>query len=149
VSRFEVLAYRPPLAFFAMEISSGGYVRSIAHEMGQLLGCGAHLAGLRREQAGEFTLEDAVTLETLAGWAVAGTLEAHLPHPRTLLPQMPAVTVDEGTAGRIRNGMACNLPEYSQSPLVKIFTSQRGLLAIGRRVAGTLVQPTIVLGGPD
>jgi tRNA pseudouridine55 synthase len=45
--------------------------------------------------------------------------------------------------------MACNLPEYSQSPLVKIFTSQRELLAIGRRVAGTLIQPMVVLAGAN
>ena len=49
-------------------------------------------------------------------------------------------------AGRLRNGLASNLPEFSQSPLVKIFTSQRDLLAIGKRVAGTLIQPTVVMG---
>jgi tRNA pseudouridine55 synthase len=149
VRRLDILSYKPPLAFFDIEVSSGGYIRSLAHEMGQQLGCGAHLASLRRVQAGEFTLEDAVTLEKLEAWASAGTLEGHLPHPRMLLPQVPAVTVDATTAGRLRNGMACNLPEYSQAPLVKIFTSQRELLAIGRRVAGTLIQPMVVLGGTD
>jgi tRNA pseudouridine55 synthase len=56
------------------------------------------------------------------------------------------VTVDEHTATRLKNGMACNLPEYSNALFVKIFTGQRELFAIGRRVAGTLMQPMAVLG---
>ena len=146
VRRLDLLRYEAPLAYFDMEVSSGGYIRSIAHDLGQRLGCGAHLASLRRVQAGEWTLKQAVTLDDLSAWAAEGTMEAHLPHPRTLLPQMPAVTVDAITAGRLRNGMACNLPEYSAAPLVRIFTSQRDLLGIGRRIAGTLMQPMVMLG---
>jgi tRNA pseudouridine55 synthase len=59
---------------------------------------------------------------------------------------MPAVTADEATVGRIRNGMQVNLPEYSAAPLVKIFEGQRELIAVGRRVAGTLFQPFVVMG---
>ena len=146
VRRLELQRYEAPLAYFDMEVSSGGYIRSIAHDLGQRLGCGAHLASLRRVQAGEWTLEQAVTLDDLSAWAAESTMEAHLPHPRMLLPQMPAVTVDAITAGRLRNGVACNLPEYSAAPLVRIFTSQRDLLGIGRRIAGTLVQPMVMLG---
>ena len=57
-----------------MSISAGGYVRSVAHELGQDLGCGAHLSSLRRTQAGVFTLADAHTLEELE--ALAGDLDA-------------------------------------------------------------------------
>ncbi len=146
VRRLELQRYEAPLAYFDMEVSSGGYIRSIAHDLGQRLGCGAHLASLRRVQAGEWTLEQAVTLDDLSAWAAESTMEAHLPHPRMLLPQMPAVTVDAITAGRLRNGVACNLPEYSAAPLVRIFTSQRDLLGIGCRIAGTLVQPMVMLG---
>jgi tRNA pseudouridine55 synthase len=73
-------------------------------------------------------------------------VEALLPHPRTILPEMPAVTVDERVAGRIRNGMQVNLPEFSDAPLIRVFTGPTELLAIARRVAGTLAQPTVVLG---
>jgi tRNA pseudouridine55 synthase len=68
-----------------------------------------------------------------------------MPHPRTILPEMPAVTADEQTVGRIRNGMQVNLPEYSGAAMVKIFEGQRDLVAVGRRVAGTLFQPFVVL----
>ncbi len=78
--------------------------------------------------------------------ANAGEIEARLPHPRTILPEMPSVTVDEQTAGKLRNGMQVNLPEFSEAPLVKVFTSPTEMLAIAKRVAGTLMQPIVVMG---
>lgn len=146
VRHFEILAYRAPDASFAVEVSSGGYIRSIAHDLGQQAGCGAHLASLCREKAGTFTLQQAATLEQITEWMREGNLAGKMPHPRLLLPDLPSVTIDVGTAMRLRNGMACNLPEYSAAPLIKIFTSQNNLFAIGRRVAGTLMQPMVVLG---
>ncbi len=146
VHRFEILDYVFPDAAFHVEVSSGGYIRSLAHELGRAAGCGAHLASLCRVQAGEFSIEQAVTLEQIAGWVREASLLEHMPHPRLLLPQIPCVTVDSGTALHLRNGMACNLPEYSTAPFVKIFTGQRDLFAIGRRLAGTLIQPMAVLG---
>ena len=133
-------------AEFTIRISSGGYVRSVAHDLGKVLGCGAHLARLRRVAAGPFTLAQALTLEELSDQAAAGTLEQRLPHPRTLLPELPATTADLWVAGRLRNGNAVNLPEYSTAPLAKVFAGQRDLVAIVRRVAGTLFQPIVVLG---
>jgi tRNA pseudouridine55 synthase len=133
-------------AEFTMRISSGGYVRSVAHDLGQKLGCGAHLARLRRTAAGPFTLQQALTLEEICRLAAAGTLEQSMPHPRTLLPDLPATTADEWSAGRLRNGNTVNLPEFSTAPLAKVFAGQRHLVAIARRVAGTLFQPVVVLG---
>jgi len=145
VDAFTIESVDGEVASFAMRISAGGYVRAIAHAMGQMLGCGAHLASLRRTQAGPFGLEQALPLSDVEALGAAGELEERMPHPRTLLPAMPAVTADEATVGRIRNGMQVNLPEYSHAPMVKIFEGQRELIAIGRRVAGTLFQPFVVL----
>jgi len=128
-----------------MHVSAGGYVRSVAHELGAMVGCGAHLSSLRRTQAGPFTLDHSITLEALKSLTPA-EIEARLPHPRTILPELPSVAVDEQTAGRIRNGMQVNVPEFSQASLIKVFTGPRDLLAIARRIAGTLVKPEIVLG---
>ena len=152
IHRFELLSLEGPSpmemeARFEMQVSAGGYVRSVAHELGQLAGCGAHLATLRRTQAGAFTLEQTITLDELKALAgTPGEIERRLPHPRTLLPEMPSVTVDEQTAGRLRNGMQVNLPDFSGAVLVKVFTSPMELLAIAKRIAGTLMQPTVVLG---
>ena len=147
IFRFVIADVRGADAAFEVEISSGGYVRSIAHDLGARLGCGAHLTRLRRTVAGDFSLQDAVTLDELARASEAGDgVASRLYHPRRMLPGMPCVTVDERTAGRVRNGMTVNLPEYSEAPMAKLFTAQRDLLAIGQRVAGTLFQPVAVLG---
>jgi tRNA pseudouridine55 synthase len=145
IHNFELTSLSGDTAAFTMSVSAGGYVRSVAHELGQLASCGAHLSTLRRTQAGAFTLDHAITIDQLKNSSIAD-LEALLPHPRTLLPEMPSVTVDDQLAGRLRNGMQVNLPDFSQAPLVKVFTTPTDLLAIGRRIAGTLTQPIVVLG---
>src|ERR1700761_4699684 len=145
IHNFELTSLEGDTASFVMSVSAGGYVRSVAHELGQLANCGAHLSSLRRTRAGAFTLDHAITIDQLKSASVA-ELEVLLPHPRTLLPEMPSVTVDDQMAGRLRNGMQVNLPDFSQAPLVKVFTSPTDLLAITRRVAGTLMQPIVVLG---
>lgn len=66
VHRFEIQSLQGDRASFVAEVSAGTYIRSLAHDLGQALGCGAHLAQLRRTQAGEFSLSQSVTLEALA-----------------------------------------------------------------------------------
>jgi tRNA pseudouridine55 synthase len=147
IASFEITGLEGAEASFTMSISAGGYVRSVAHELGQDLGCGAHLSRLRRTQAGVFTIGEAHTLEELQ--AVAGdaeALETLCIHPRSLLPEMPSVTGDELALGRLRNGAQANLPEFSCAPLVKVFAGQRELVGIAKRVAGTLFQPVVVMG---
>jgi tRNA pseudouridine55 synthase len=144
IREFEITAVDDDVAAFHISVSAGGYIRSVAHEMGIALGCGAHLASLRRVAAGPFVIEDAIPLADVES-ASADTLEAYMPHPRTLLPELPAVTADAFAIGRVRNGAAVNLPEFSAAPMVKIFEGQRNLIAIGKRIAGTLFQPVVVL----
>ncbi len=147
IHEFQLLSLEGDSAEFAMTVSAGGYVRSVAHELGGLAGCGAHLSSLRRTRAGVFMLAESIGVEELKGLAGDTTaIEGRLPHPRTLLPEMPSVTVDEQTAGRIRNGMQVNLADFSSAPLVKAFTSPTDLLAITKRIAGTLMQPIVVMG---
>ncbi len=152
IHRFELLSLAGPSsaemeARFEMQVSAGGYVRSVAHELGEMAGCGAHLATLGRTQAGPFTLAHAISLEDLKAFAASPEeIERRLPHPRTLLPEMPSVTVDDEAAGRLRNGMQINLPDFSGAALIKVFTSPTDLLAIAKRIAGTLMQPIVVLG---
>jgi tRNA pseudouridine55 synthase len=141
IHHFEIESYLADTANFRMTVSAGGYVRSVAHELGQTLGCGAHLSALRRTQAGVFTLEQAATLQSLESG-----VEPALLHPRSLLPEMPSVTADSTSLGRLRNGAQVNLPEYSGAAMVKVFAGQLELVAIAKRIAGTLFQPVVVLG---
>lgn len=147
VESFEITSLDDEEAAFTMRISAGGYVRSVAHELGQALGCGAHLSSLRRTQAGVFTLAQAHTLDELQPMAGnVAALEQISVHPRSLLTEMPCVTADPQTLGRFRNGAQANLPEFSAAPLVKVFSGQRDLFAIAQRIAGTLFQPIVVMG---
>ncbi|HXS75204.1 MAG TPA: tRNA pseudouridine(55) synthase TruB [Terracidiphilus sp.] len=147
IKGFEITSFECDEASFAMSISAGGYVRSVAHELGQDLGCGAHLSSLRRTQAGAFTLEIARSLEELEAFAGDPTaLEGCCIHPRSLLTEMPSVSGDEYVLGRLRNGAQANLPEFSQAAVVKVFAGQRELVGIAKRVAGTLFQPVVVMG---
>ena len=147
INSFEINAIEGAEASFTMTISAGGYVRSVAHQLGQDLGCGAHLSSLRRTRAGVFTLADAHTLDVLK--PLAGNVEALeslcVP-PRSLLPEMPSVTGDAMALGRLRNGAQANLPDFSTAPLVKVFAGQNELVGIAKRVAGTLFQPVVGMG---
>lgn len=168
IKQFEIIDVTDDRAQFRASVGSGTYMRSVAHEMGKLAECGAHLASLRRTSVAEFDLEDAHKLEEIAAVAAdsgssepdagnllgmdAGnspaeplrTVEDLFVHPRKLLPLLPCVTANDEIAARIRHGRPVNLPELSRARQVKVFQGQRELIAITTRVAGTLFHPKIV-----
>jgi tRNA pseudouridine55 synthase len=164
VREFEILALENGCAAFRARVGSGTYLRSIAHDLGQVAGCGAHLQSLRRTAVAEFTIGGAHTLAELeqvfnsgevadtdkvssvrAASANLSCIDHLLVHPRELIPSLPTVSVSVEVASGIRHGQAVNLPDFSQAPEVKVFYGQRDLIAIVTRVAGTLFQPKIVL----
>ena len=147
VREFEILEWDGANARFSAWVTSGTYVRSIAHELGIALGMGAHLAQLTRTAVREFTIAEAHSLEELAEAAGGNTVSDLFLHPRLVLPEFPAVTASPESAARIRHGGAVNLPEFGKAGTVRVFASQRELLAIAKRVAGTLFQPKVVLVG--
>jgi len=146
VREFEILSLDGDRARFRARVASGTYLRSVAHDLGQLLGVGGHLASLRRTRVGEFGLDEARTMEELQQ---AQDIESLFVHPRRILPEFPSVTAPEESLARIRNGMAINLPEMSRAPLVKVFAGQAELVCIASRVAGTLFHPKVVLVAGD
>jgi tRNA pseudouridine55 synthase len=147
VKEFEILTTSREHATFRARVASGTYIRSIAHEMGQKLGCGAHLATLRRTAVAEFSIDDAHSLASLEAAMQQGTVESLFIHSRKLVPELPCVTATEESAALIRSGRAVNLPEMSRAPQVKVFYGQRDLIAIATRIAGTLFHPGIVFSG--
>ena len=145
VKEFGILAVEGGVATFFSRVSSGTYLRSLAHEMGERLGCGAHLASLRRTAVAEFRLEDAHTLEEVADAVGRDGVDELLVHPRRVLPDIPCVTADEESIGKIRHGRSVNLAEYSRSKWVKVFAGQSELICVASRVAGSLFHPKVVL----
>lgn len=167
IKEFAITSLQADRANFRARVSSGTYMRSVAHEIGERLGCGAHLEFLRRTAVAEFGIAQAHPLKEIQNSGLSCHFdrstpspkgrecekeEAALPkitmqmfiHPRQLLPQIPSVTADETTAARIRSGRPVNLPELSRSRQVKVFCGQTELIAIATRVAGTLFHPKIV-----
>src|SRR6266705_1783571 len=145
IKEFEILDVNGDHASFRARVASGTYMRSVAHEMGQQLGCGAHLSSLRRTSLGEFELAEAHSIDEVDSATKAQQLENVFVHPQKLLPQFPSVTANDEMAARIRSGRTVNLPELSRAKQVKVFYGQRELIAIATRVAGTLFHPKIVL----
>lgn len=144
VKELQILSVSEDRATFRAHVASGTYIRSIVHELGQRIGCGAHLEELRRTSVGEFRLQDAHSLDRVGELVASGEVEELFIHPRKLLPQFPAVMADEEMTARIRSGLSVNLPEFSQAARIKVFNGQRNLIAIATRIAGTLFHAPIV-----
>jgi len=147
VKELEIIKFESSCAYFRSRVASGTYLRSIAHDLGQAAGCGAHLQSLRRSAVAEFTVGDTRTLDELDQAMRSGeaVLDEIFIHPRKLLPLLPSVTATDEIVARIRHGQPVNLPEFSRAREVKVFYGQRDLIAISTRVAGTLFHPRIVL----
>jgi len=146
IKELEIMHVEADRVTFRARVGSGTYIRSVAHDMGKKLGCGAHLASLRRTGAAEFAIEDAHTLEAVATQMQQGTVASLFVHPRKLVPLLPCVTATEETAALIRSGRSVNLPEMSRAPEVKVFYGQTELIAVATRIAGTLFHPRMVFG---
>ena len=140
----------PTLLRLRVACSSGFYVRSLAHDLGQLLGCGAHLEALRRTRAGPFVLSDALTLEALA---LAGdTIGSRLVDPNRLLGGMAAVTPTDEGQRRAWNGNTLG-PAHLHAPVsalgegakVRVLTPSGAVLAVAERRPDGLLHPLVVL----
>lgn len=128
--------------------SGGTYLRSIAHDLGKILGCGAFLKGLRRTASGEFTLDQARTLEELGRMADEKRLAEVLIPGAKLLPEFPAEMVDSHTAARIRQGRDFRVSPFrvrGTPKRVKAVTEDGDLIAIGEAVLPNLYHPILVL----
>jgi tRNA pseudouridine55 synthase len=147
IKELEITNFDGENAHFKAWVSSGTYLRSLAHDIGRVLGPDAHLASLTRTAVREFTIDETHSLEDLEAAAASDGLEELFLHPRLVLPEFPAVTAPTEALARLQHGGAVNLPEFSKALTVRVFAGQRELLAIAKRVAGTLFQPKIVLRG--
>jgi tRNA pseudouridine55 synthase len=104
VYNLELLEWAPPEAVIDVYCSSGTYVRSLAHDLGNALGCGAHLVGLRRTKSGRFTLRDAVPLRRLRDSFEAGNWYQYLIPAAEALSDWPAVELGVDQVEAIRHG---------------------------------------------
>ncbi len=140
VYSLELLEWAPPEVVVDVHCSSGTYVRSLAHEIGQRLGCGAHLVGLRRTKAGRFTLRDAVPLRRLQEAFAAGDWYRYLIPAAEALADWPQVVLNIDEVETIRHGQripAKGDHELKEGDLVCAVTEQGDLAAVLTYVAET------------
>lgn len=104
IYRIDVLEWRSPDLNIDVACAPGTYIRSLAHDLGQRLGCGAHLAGLVRTRSGRFSLDEAITLQALADAAAQGALERHLHPLEDALGGLVAVPVDGPATAHLVHG---------------------------------------------
>jgi tRNA pseudouridine55 synthase len=130
--------------------SKGTYIRTLAEDIGEALGCGAHLAALRRTGSGALTLNGALTLEQLAEMSEAQR-DAALQDADALLADWPVVRLQDDDAGRFLSGMRRNLP-LADAPRVRVYGPQpkaflgSGHIAGGELISTRLLSPVEVQG---
>ena len=148
IHSFELLALDGCEARVTVRCSSGSYLRSIAHDLGQVLGCGAHLSELRRTSSGPFVLQQARTLEELAVLASEGRITEALIPAAELLPEFPAQQVDAITEAQIRQGRDFRINPFRSlqaSRFVRAISAGGTLVAIGEATLPNVYHPVLVL----
>ena len=135
---------------FRVACSKGTYVRTLAEDIGQALGCGAHLIALRREQTGTFTLERAVTLATLETMPAAERDTRLLPVD-ALIEHLPRLGVDAAAAARLRLGqkLAMHSLGVSAEGFYRVYDNLGALTGLVQAARGAIIPERIVaLGSP-
>jgi tRNA pseudouridine55 synthase len=156
VRSFVLRRYASPFLEFELRCSSGTYVRSLAHDIGRRLGCGAHLHSLRRTSVGAYSVEAARTPEEVEEAAAAGRLNEVLIPLERLLPEVPALVIRAEFLPALRNGSPV-LPEHltpasatalagTDAGLFRVFDAPGKLRALARPSAGKdRLQPFFVI----
>ncbi|HEY7698639.1 MAG TPA: tRNA pseudouridine(55) synthase TruB [Vicinamibacteria bacterium] len=149
-----LLDYEPPRARLSLSVSSGTYVRSLAHDLGVRLGCGAHLEELRRTRIGSFTVEEASTLDDLSALAFQGRLSERLLSPAALLRDLPRVDVATDAVNLLVHGR--DVPQGPWAPPaagprgpLRVCDEQGDLVSVARvHEESGVLRPLIVLKTP-
>jgi tRNA pseudouridine55 synthase len=133
IHRIDIVAWGPEAhdAVLVIDVvcSKGTYIRTLAAEIGEALGCGAHLSALRRTASGPLNLVDAVTLEQLAAWSEAER-DARLKPADWLLADWPAVSLPDDEAGRFLAGMRRRVT-LGDAPAVRVYAQHPSLAGPG------------------
>jgi len=136
VHHLEALEWTPPEAVIDVHCSSGTYVRSLANDLGVLLGCGAYLVGLRRTKSGRFSLRDSVPLRKLQESFTAGNWYQYLIPAAEALGDWPAVELNPDEVEGIRHGHRVKVMGTPAETKVRGVSTQGELVALMELVAG-------------
>lgn len=148
IHRLEWQMIAPDMCHLLVTCSAGTYIRSLAHDLGQAIGCGAILTGLRRTASGSFQVSDAKTFEELEQLKQEDKLSTALIPPARILPEFPIAYVDAPTEAQIRMGREFRTSPFAVppgAPLVKALSYSGDLVAIGELKFPNVYHPMMVL----
>lgn len=159
IHRFELLDFRPgerAEADVEIHCSKGTYVRTLAEDLGEVLGCGAHVSALHRTGAGSFTDEDAVTLEQLEKLREGKRgedLDFLLKPVNAAVAHLMAVNLPDSIAWYFRRGQPVVAPkayrEAGEGDIVRIFESDGPFLGVGEVLEDGMLAPRRLMVEPD
>jgi tRNA pseudouridine55 synthase len=148
IHALEVIACALPDVAFRVTCSKGTYVRTLAEDIGETLGCGAHLVALRRTGVGELTLENAVTLDALND-APQDERDGWLQPVDALLSTFPAVHLDADATRRFLHGQRLKLSEISAASVedgrLRVYSDENRLLGVAKAGEGVLAPERLVV----
>jgi tRNA pseudouridine55 synthase len=148
IHSLELIACALPDVTFRVTCSKGTYVRTLAEDIGEMLGCGAHLVALRRTGVGALTLEHAVTLEALAD-ATQPERDNWLQPVDALLTTFPEIHLDAEASRRFLHGQRLKLSEIAGSTMedgrVRVYGDDRRLLGVAKAVEGVLAPERLIV----
>jgi tRNA pseudouridine55 synthase len=130
-------------AIFELECGKGTYVRSIARDMGQILGCFGHVSALRRLAVGGFTEEDAISLDVFEKMMQSATPDQVLHPVETVLDDIPALAMTDAEISRIRQGQTLKFisrPDYDRLTVAGVDDMTDLVLAVGDNKPLALLQ---------
>lgn len=140
IHSIEVLAVELPSVRLRVRCSKGTYIRTLGQDIGELLGCGAHLSALRRVAVAGLGIAQAVTLEAIAAAVERGEEMALLASPDSLVSELPAVGIDLAAYSRFSRGnaVAVNLPAGER---FRVYGPDGAFLGVAIRDPAGLLQP--------
>jgi tRNA pseudouridine55 synthase len=134
--------YSPPLIRFQVKCSSGTYIRSMAHDLGQKLGCGARLDTLKRTEVGPYSLLDSHNLEEIEEMATQGMIHTCVLPMSSLLPEYPQLILDDERIQLVVHGNPVPLRQFEnpapqpddETCIYRIFDREGNLIALGKTI---------------
>ena len=156
ITRLEIIDWTPPTLVLDVECGKGTYIRSLAYDLGERLGPGAHLAALIRTRSGPFTLSASVTLDTLAAAFSDDSWRDYCFAPDEALLDWQAAILDEANEARIRYGQTVRLQAHDtmdfqppERPLLRVYSADGRFLGILRREESAYQPYKVLLSEPD
>jgi tRNA pseudouridine55 synthase len=132
IYRIELLNWEPPHFSIDVECGKGTYIRSLAHDIGRALGCGAHLAGLVRSKNGVFDVAEGFTVKQIRDAFTEGRWRDVLQPIDSVLQHMPSVVVDKSAGKNISNGVSTdlNVDGGRDTGWCRAYSAEGGLIAL-------------------